>query len=208
MAVIQSHPLPAHPAGSPFLVTEYKEIMIHLKKMAEGPRPFDQALDATWLYLRACQAKLPSSPQTLKSPVPPPTPEFEQSIKLSSFPQLDFTKPFNVQSFRNHIDGFILPLTRHLRSEIDTLTPDLMDTIGVEGEKEVRTWLIKHLRSYDPSWFLCSTFASVPIVKCKQLLQLPLFVRRLLLPFVLAPKFRGYWLYAPYPENLTFSGTA
>ncbi|WWD09893.1 hypothetical protein V865_008022 [Kwoniella europaea PYCC6329] len=172
---------------------------------------FDQALDATWLYIRSCQEKLPvadGDSKRVKSPVPPPSSELIKSIDLKSFPNLDFDEPFDVVGFRKHIESFIVPLVEHLGSEIDTLTPELMDGVGPEGDKDVRKWLDSHLKAYDPAWFLCSAFASVPISLCKQMIQLPFLVRRILVPFLLAPKYRGYWLYAPYPENLTFKGTA
>ncbi|WWC69238.1 uncharacterized protein I206_103175 [Kwoniella pini CBS 10737] len=76
-----------------------------------------------------------------------------------------------------------------------------MESIGIGGSKEVRIWLMRYLRSYDPAWFLASTFSSVPIETCKKLVQLPFFVRRFVLPVRI-------WIYAPYPENLTFGGTA
>ncbi|WVW82854.1 hypothetical protein I302_104866 [Kwoniella bestiolae CBS 10118] len=294
MAVIKSHPLPAHPEGSPFLSQEFQKIMEGMKRKAEVEKPvkwqehwqwemsnvhlfliqmieraylyapyaveqndlpnflgyaeisffqvyshhsaeeefvfptfvkhskneiwsqnvaehhtFDQALDATWLYIRACQEKLPvNGKKRVKSPVPPPSKDLVNSIDLKSFVHLDFERPFDVEEFRRHIEGFIVPLVQHLGSEIETLTPELMDSVGAEGDREVRKWLDGHLKEYDPAWFLCSAFASVPISLCKQMIQLPFLVRRVLVPFMLAPKHKGYWLYAPHPENLTFKGTA
>jgi hypothetical protein len=72
---------------------------------------------------------------------------------------IDVTKPYDPQGLRRHIDSFIMLLAEHLRDEIDTLRPELIEKIGEKNDREIRKNVQAHLQSYDPKWFLCSAFS-------------------------------------------------
>jgi hypothetical protein len=95
---------------------------------------------------------------------------------------------------RRHIDILLLPLSDHLVAELDTLTPDYMEVVGPKGLEEVGNKVEKHLKAYDPAWFLCSLFgkgvyrplrlklASAPQRLIYQLVPSPFFIRRVVVP--------------------------
>nr|XP_031861133.1 uncharacterized protein CI109_003494 [Kwoniella shandongensis]KAA5528205.1 hypothetical protein CI109_003494 [Kwoniella shandongensis] len=121
----------------------------------EEHHTFDKALDATWLYVRHQRSLL----TTIPSPVPEPTDEFKATIDLSEYPDLDFDKPFDAAAFRRHIDGFIMPLAKHLGAEIETLKPELMERIGKDGMIQINKGVEARLKAYGPAWFLCSAIS-------------------------------------------------
>ncbi len=57
---------------------------------------------------------------------------------------------------RAHIDTYLVPLTKHLQTEIDTLKPEFIEKIGEKEFKRVDKEVENHLRSYEPNWSLCS----------------------------------------------------
>lgn len=119
---------------------------------------FSDALDATWLYVRHCRAALEPAawPPT---PVPEPN-EAIKSIDMTRYSaDLDMTNPFHPTGFRRHIDGYMPSLVEHLRDEIDTLAPDLIEPMGQQADDELKKIVQSHLRGYDPKWFLCSAFS-------------------------------------------------
>ncbi|RXK41904.1 hypothetical protein M231_00625 [Tremella mesenterica] len=176
------------------------------KNVAEH-HTFSTPLELLWLYLRHSRETLSPPPKPVTSPVPTP-PEEILSLDRSQAPLLDFNKPFDPYAMRRHMDSFMDILTQHLTDEIDTLTPEIMTHFPQEKDKELRKMMEEHFKAYDPAWFLCSAFTTVDITLLKEIIPLPFLVRRVLVPFILGPKYSGFWLYSKYPQNLTWAGTA
>jgi hypothetical protein len=125
---------------------------------------FSEALDATWLYVRHCRAALAPAawPPT---PVPEPS-DAIKSIDMTRYSaNLDLTHPFDPMGFRRHIDGFMPSLIEHLRDEIDTLAPEVIEPMGQKADEELRKMVQTHLKGYDPKWFLCSAFSESTRIK-------------------------------------------
>ncbi|GFZ45784.1 hypothetical protein JCM24511_03514 [Saitozyma sp. JCM 24511] len=181
---------------------------------------FAPALDALWNHLHTLSYNL--SPPKSKSRSPfPALPSEVSSIDLSQFPLLSAAPTsYDPTMIRNHMDSFVLVLAEHLHDEIDSLHPDKIEKVGKKEDERIRSDVLAHLKKYDPAWFLCAAMnrqvahpplphpACLPNEEIKKALPLPWIVRRVLVPFVFGPKHAGAWRYAPYPENLTWSGSA
>lgn len=165
---------------------------------------FDKPLDAAWLYVRLCRARLNPAPPAPAVPEPPIQLDGTDLLSYG----LDPAVGFSAQAFRAHFDKSIGVMVQHLGAEIDTIGPAYTEQIGEKQLQKIDAMVLKHLQGYDPSWFLCSAFISWPIETCKEMISLPYPVRRLLLPFVWSRKYWGYWQYGAHPQNLTFAGTA
>lgn len=82
-------------------------------------------------------------------------PEVE-AINLSGT-DLDPEGGFDPAKLRRHMDGFVPLLAEHLYDEIATLSPGNLKTFSEEQGKEYDGMVEAHLKSYDPTWFLCSS---------------------------------------------------
>ncbi|ORX33821.1 hypothetical protein BD324DRAFT_638726 [Kockovaella imperatae] len=163
-------------------------------------------MEATWLYLTRVRAALTGAAKH-PSPVPEPSADV-QAIDLVKEYNLDTAKPFDPQALQRHLDTWIPELMHHLAEEIGTLGPNMTEKVGEEDLVKLDTLIKERLLQYDPAWFLCSAYATMPIEEAKENLKLPMLVRRLMIPFWWGSKYWGMWLYCDFPENLTFAGTA
>ena len=125
-----------------------------LERNIKEHHAFSHAMDATWLYLRKCRALLQPTPRP--SPIPEPPADVNE-IDLGQF-GLDPAAGFNPQALRKHMDSWMLALAKHLADEIDTLTPEYIISVGKDNITQINKDVVKHLQSYDPTWFLCSTY--------------------------------------------------
>ncbi|RSH91911.1 hypothetical protein EHS25_009281 [Saitozyma podzolica] len=147
-----------------------------------------------------------SGVKTRPSPVPEP-PEVVSAIDPAEF-GLDISKPFDPAALRREMDKWVPHCSRHMQEEIETLRPEFFDSMGEKRYMESEGILVKHLQAMDPTWFLVSCIASLPMPAVKGLCELPYPVRRLLVPFMWSGKYWSFWKYTSHPENLTFSGSA
>ena len=79
-------------------------------------------------------------------------------VDIAQFPHLDFARPYSAHAMQRHIDILLLPLSDHLVAELETLTPEYLEVVGQKGLDEVGSRVERHLKGYDPAWFLCSLF--------------------------------------------------
>jgi len=172
---------------------------------------FTSGLESAWSYVRACRGALTPPPP----PSPIPAPEFQHQTSITT--SLDQVNPtavelggttFNPQLFRRQLDTWVPAMLTHLSNEVDVFTDEMAEKVGEKGYWEFDRMLSKHLQSQPPEWFACSSVAGMEIKTVGQLMgDMPVFVRRFLIPFVFSRKYWGYWKYCPHPENLTFSGS-
>jgi hypothetical protein len=105
--------------------------------------------------------------------------------------------------------------------ELDTLKPEYMEKLGDDNSKKLRGVMQEHFKAYSPFWFLCSCLSGSKFLEteyvvvcadeamytgatsmavCNEMLGLPFFIRRILVPFVFGPRYAGFWKYSPHPE--------
>ncbi|WVR07642.1 hypothetical protein IAU60_004684 [Kwoniella sp. DSM 27419] len=190
---------------------------------------FAPQLEAAWRYVRACRKAL-----NPKVPTPVADPSEEHKPALNAVAEATADAPLSSDNPSDHVDGNRLTrvdlsalgtvfdpdslqrqmeewmphLCIHLKEEIDTIGAEVVDGWGKKCFDEGYAITQKHLKAMDPSWFLCSVVAVLPMANVKSLMRLPIFVRRGLVPFMFASKYWDWWLYCNHPENLTWKGSA
>ena len=160
---------------------------------------FAPKLDLCWQYVRTCRHNInPLLPPVVKEIIAE-----AEAVKLDGT-ELDPAKGpaeqggFDPAALRRCMDSYMTILAEHLWDEIGTLKPENMQAFGDKEAKEFDAKVDQHLKAYDPSWFLCSTMgasrleteggqtklmvAMMPMPNLKQLIPLPMPVRRVLVP--------------------------
>lgn len=145
---------------------------------------FVSGLEAAWSYVRRCRSALTPTPPP--SPIPEPT--FEH-LKAAP-PHSDSDHPpvellgtvFDPALLRRQMDTWLPAMMTHLSNEIDILTDEMMEQVGKKGHDEFEAMLDRHLKSRDPTWHACGLVAAYKMDAANRFMQMPIFVRRGLLP--------------------------
>ncbi|RXK40538.1 hypothetical protein M231_02190 [Tremella mesenterica] len=166
---------------------------------------FASSLQTTLVYIQTVRQSLhPAIPSPI-SPLNPAHSHLPNPIAPKEV-GLDPSKPFDPVALRKYMDVWVPAMISHLSHEVDELTPIIMEAIGRERLKEFDKLLQNKLRAIDPSWFLVPFVGTWPRNVEKDVMGLPLIVRKVLIPFVWSRKYWGWWKYLARPENLTFLG--
>ena len=119
---------------------------------------FAPKLDLCWQYVRTCRRNInPLLPPVVKEIIP------EVEALTLDGTELDPAKGptenggFDPSALRRCMDSYMAILSEHLWDEIGTLKAENMQAVGDKDAKEFDAVVDKHLKGYDPSWFLCST---------------------------------------------------
>lgn len=178
---------------------------------------FTRGMEEAWSYVRRCRASIPGSK---RSPIPEPA--FEH---LTDVPPNTTTVPvaelrgstFDPHHFRQQLDTWTPCMLAHLSNEVDILTIEFAQKAGKSFHDEYKVLLRQHTRSLDPTIHAVSTVGSYPMRTCGQFMDMPVFVRRILIPvrlltsdaefsadlpyqLIWSGKHWGMWRYLPHPE--------
>lgn len=148
-------------------------------------------LEAAWAYVRRCRANLSPAP----APSPIPEPEYEH---LKAAPPRAGDDPdhppvellgsvFDPTLLRRQMDTWLPFMMTHLSNEVDILSDEMMERVGQKGYDEFVVMLNKHLMSRDPTWHPCGAVASCQMDVVGRFMQMPYFVRRVMLPVSCTP---------------------
>ncbi|KAJ7204653.1 hypothetical protein GGX14DRAFT_645750 [Mycena pura] len=106
---------------------------------------------------------------------------------------------FDSAKLKNMMEALAGPLFEHLDEEVEDLAPEKLSVFTADeltqGGKELMVYIRAHSDKY----------ITLPFMRCHTPPELkeiwppfPWIVKRLVVPWFLAPKHAGYWKYAPY----------
>ncbi|KAJ7485427.1 hypothetical protein FB451DRAFT_1229734 [Mycena latifolia] len=92
------------------------------------------------------------------------------------------------------------PLFEHLDEEVEDLAPEKLKVFTAEELTQAGKDLMVYIRAHSEKYI------TLPFMRCHTPPELkeiwppfPWIVKRVVVPWFLAPKYSGYWKYAPYP---------
>ncbi|KIJ51879.1 hypothetical protein M422DRAFT_26564 [Sphaerobolus stellatus SS14] len=113
----------------------------------------------------------------------------------------DITK-FDAERLKGLMVNLKDPLYSHLDEEVEHIAPDNLRQAGFT-ENELRSMLdslVAYARSHGNVFLVLPFMRAHTVPEVKPVWpQLPWLVRQVLVPYVFAMRYSGYWKYAPYP---------
>ncbi|KAJ7126069.1 hypothetical protein C8R44DRAFT_874446 [Mycena epipterygia] len=107
---------------------------------------------------------------------------------------------FDSAKLKDMMETLAGPLFEHLDEEVEDLAPEKMKVFTPEEISKAGKDLMVYIRAHSEKYI------TLPFMRCHTPPELkeiwppfPWVVKRLVVPWILAPKHAGYWKYAPYP---------
>ncbi|KAF9445419.1 hypothetical protein P691DRAFT_805693 [Macrolepiota fuliginosa MF-IS2] len=111
---------------------------------------------------------------------------------------------FNPEQLREHLIHLKEPLFQHLDSEVEHITSSQLKQVGFgDAElKDLNTRLDKYAQSHGDPFILVPYMRTHTPPEFKDVWPpMPWVLRKVVIPYVLARRYSGYWKYAPYPSS-------
>ncbi|KAF7316364.1 Hemerythrin domain-containing protein [Mycena indigotica] len=106
---------------------------------------------------------------------------------------------FEAAKLKNLVETLGGPLFEHLDQEVEDLAPEKLKVFTAEELTQAGKDLMVYVRAHSDK------YVTLPFMRCHTPPELketwppfPWIVKRLVVPWILAPKNSGYWKYAPY----------
>jgi len=106
---------------------------------------------------------------------------------------------FDPAKLKSLMTSFKEPLYQHLDEEIEHITPDKMKVFDVQVMLKLDANLQKYVKAHGDPFLLVPYMRSHTPAGLKDTWpQMPWVLRKLVIPYVLARRYSGYWKYSPY----------
>ncbi|KAF7318885.1 hypothetical protein HMN09_00224100 [Mycena chlorophos] len=106
---------------------------------------------------------------------------------------------FDAKKLKSLMEALAGPLFEHLDEEVENLAPERMKVFTEEELKQAGKELMVWIRAHSQKYVTLPFMRSHTPPELKEIWPpFPWFVKRVVVPWFLAPKHAGYWKYAPY----------
>jgi len=106
---------------------------------------------------------------------------------------------FNAAELKQVFQDFREPLYKHLDEEVAHIAPENMKVFDTKELRDLNAALDKHAKSHGDPYLLVPYMRSHTPTELKDSWPpMPWVLRKVVIPYVLARRYSGYWKYAPY----------